>query len=108
MTNDEKALFMAILAMDSYNRGYGSQVTDGGGVNDPDGLGPTGQVGSAVVNTIANRVDQKEAGFFAVSYNTDDGAVIAATAAIQNSTFEHQSIYTATTALDHRISGDDN
>jgi len=34
MTNDEKALFMAILAMDSYNRGYGSQVTDGGGEDD--------------------------------------------------------------------------
>lgn len=33
-----KDLFLAILAMDSYNQGYGAEISDDG-ANDPDGLG---------------------------------------------------------------------
>ena len=70
-----KDLFLAILSMDSYNRGYGAGLSDGG-VNDPDGLGETGHIGSATLITRADlgiTTEQyqawQDAGFYAIAYD---------------------------------------
>jgi hypothetical protein len=70
-----KDLFLAILAMDSYNRGYNSGLTDGG-EGDPDGLGEAGRVGSAtILNPLSYGRDQieltnwQDAGFYALAYD---------------------------------------
>jgi hypothetical protein len=82
MAVTEKDLFLAILAMDSYNRGYGAGINDGGS-GDPDGLGLTGQIDTAtigqdssiIVDGSGSRIDD-DAGFYAAAYQTDDGTVI--------------------------------
>lgn len=70
-----KELYLALLSMDAYNRGYGAGITDGGD-NDPDGLGESGQIGSAsIVNPLSVGRGQaaydawQTAGFYAVAYD---------------------------------------
>jgi hypothetical protein len=76
-----KDLFLAILALDSYNRGYGSGLSDGG-KNDKDGLGDANgtEIGNAtVVGASSSRSNSPEvaAGFYAIAYDTEDyGTVI--------------------------------
>jgi hypothetical protein len=82
MAVTDKDLFLAILAMDSYNRGYGTGLNDGG-ANDPDGLGVSGSIGTATIaqdsstllDASGNRLDVA-AGFYAVAYETQYGTVI--------------------------------
>lgn len=71
MANDD--IFLAILAMDAYNRGYSS------GIELPDAKGT--QIGSATISkTIADIVgfsaNAEAIGFYAVAYDTPDGTVI--------------------------------
>ncbi|TAG15016.1 MAG: hypothetical protein EAZ40_13925 [Rhodobacterales bacterium] len=76
MTVTEKDLFLAILAMDSYNRGYDAGIKDGGD-NDPDGIGEFGsQIGNASVMAVALPQGAQAAGFYAVAYQTQYGTVI--------------------------------
>jgi hypothetical protein len=78
-----KDLMLAILAMDSYNRGYDaglSNGTSGAGSNDRQGLGGTGSsIGTAEVIREAD-IDAGtpgvEAGFYALAYDTDFGTVV--------------------------------
>jgi hypothetical protein len=81
-----KELFLAILSMDAYNRGYGSKISDGLGEadadgNDTDGLGRVGShVGSATVILDANQPSDQTASFYAIAYEltapVGDGADI--------------------------------
>jgi hypothetical protein len=80
-----KDLFLSVLAMDSYNRGYNAGiadfegVTDGEGIN-ADGLGETGRIGAS---TLVTRVDLsisdikylewQDAGFYAIAYDIGAG-----------------------------------
>ncbi len=60
-----KDLLLAILSMDSYNRGYNPGI---------EGLGESGFIGSARILSRPNEVDYQEwndAGFYAVSYTLD-------------------------------------
>lgn len=73
-----KNLLLAILSMDSYNRGYGAGISDGG-ENDSDGLGKSGFIGSAIIVARSNDIDYQEwqdAGFYSIAYDTDYGTVI--------------------------------
>ncbi len=80
MTVTEKELFLAILAMDSYNRGAGASINNNGS-DDPDGLDDSlgTQIGSATIS-VASSSDpnsaEVSAGFYAVAYNTQDGTFI--------------------------------
>ena len=56
-----KDLFLAILSMDSYNRGYNS------GINFSV---PNSNIGNAVVYTEKGDAEAQSAGFFAVAYDT--------------------------------------
>ena len=61
-------LFLAILSMDSYNRGYDAGISDGD-ANDPDGLGGAGSIiGNATVMDVALPAGFETAGFYAVAY----------------------------------------
>lgn len=65
-----KDLFLAILSMDAYNRGYGEGIS---------GLGGKGtKIGSTTIGDDANDAEgvAEAAGFYAVSYDTPDGIVI--------------------------------
>ncbi len=76
MSVTERDLFLAILAMDSYNRGSGAGLNDGGG-GDSDGLGEAGsQIGTATVLNIPLPQGSEAAGFYAVAYATQYGTVI--------------------------------
>jgi hypothetical protein len=77
MTVTEKDLFLAILAMDSYNRGYDAGLMDNG-ENDPDGLGdsPGTAVGGATILDVDLPQGAQAAGFYAVAYQTQYGTVI--------------------------------
>ncbi|WP_139790489.1 hypothetical protein [Rhizobium rhizosphaerae] len=62
--------FMAILAMDSYNRGYNAGIDDGVSGRDgkADGLGEAGsKVGTATVQDVNLPSNYQEAGFYAVA-----------------------------------------
>lgn len=61
-------LFLAILSMDSYNRGYGSGVS---------GLNETGRLGNATLKaaTTEQKSGWESAGFYALSYTIDDASV---------------------------------
>jgi len=76
-----KDLFLAILSMDAYNRGYGAGLTDGENVdadgNDVDGLGiVNAQIGRADVISQEGSPEAQAAGFYAIAYKiTDDAAI---------------------------------
>lgn len=72
MSNDPKAdLIYAILAMDSYNRGYGSGIKD---------LGETGSKAKIGAYSILQNISQsgwQSAGFYALAYkHADTGEVV--------------------------------
>jgi len=73
-------MFMAILAMDSYNRGYEAGIGDGQNVVngvDEDGLGAEGsQIGNAVVIQQDISEAAEAAGFYAVAYQWNGETVI--------------------------------
>jgi hypothetical protein len=58
-----KDLFLAILAMDAYNRGYNAGIG-----NNVDGLGRTGKIGNATINDVALPTGSVSASFYAQSY----------------------------------------
>ena len=63
-------VFLSILAMDSYNRGYNQGVK---------GLGDTGQIGTATIGPQSNISDDSVevlAGFYAISYNWQGSKVL--------------------------------
>lgn len=70
-----KDLFLAILSMDSYNRGYDAGLADGEGLqnatgNDADGLGEAGnKVGSATVKDTDLPSGAQAADFYAIAYD---------------------------------------
>jgi hypothetical protein len=67
MTISNKDLFMAILSMDSYNRGYGAGIT----------LPDSPKIGNAtIINTGPASDAWVTAGFYAAAYETDYGNVI--------------------------------
>lgn len=74
-------LFLAILSMDSYNRGYNAGISDGQNVidgTDTDGLGRTGSlIGNAVVLQDAQDVEvvAQAAGFYAIAYEIKDDSI---------------------------------
>jgi len=74
-----KDLFLSILSMDSYNRGYNAGIADGEGEadeneNDADGLGRLGaRVGSATVIADNNLEEAQSAGFYALAYDIGAG-----------------------------------
>jgi hypothetical protein len=70
-----KELMLAILAMDSYNRGYNSGIVGPNGTAQT-GLGLTGQIGLATVQANSSNLDtpgnvgrDQAASFFAISYS---------------------------------------
>jgi len=71
-------LFLAILAMDAYNRGYDAGIADGEGPtdangNDADGLGEAGkQIGTATVLNVPLPEGSEAAGFYAIAYEWTD------------------------------------
>jgi hypothetical protein len=78
-----KDLFLAILSMDAYNRGYGAGLTNED-VGAQGGLGETGQLGNATLLTRASLGldDQayqnwQAAGFYALAYQWNGETVIA-------------------------------
>ena len=60
-------LLLAILAMDSYNRGYGQGIT---------GLDETGQFGNVTIRDfrIGEQAGWQAAGFYAIAYQVPAGA----------------------------------
>ncbi|EDM71491.1 hypothetical protein RAZWK3B_19101 [Roseobacter sp. AzwK-3b] len=70
-----KDLFLAVLAMDSYNRGYNAGIADGEGTtdangDDADGLGEAGEkIGAATVLDFDLPANSQSAGFYALAYD---------------------------------------
>ena len=82
--NLSKDLWLALLSLDSYNRGYGAGLADGQGQkdddgNDTDGLGEAGSMlGGASVLDVDLPNGSQAAGFYAIAYDVPDiGRVIA-------------------------------
>ncbi len=72
-------LFMAILSMDAYNRGYGAGIEDGtpGADGTLDGLGEAGyRIGAATVKDVDLPAGSEAAGFYAVAYDWNGQKVI--------------------------------
>jgi len=72
-------LFMAILSMDAYNRGYGAGIEDGipgsGGL--PDGLGEAGyRIGNAEIKDVDLPNGSQAAGFYALANEWQGQTVI--------------------------------
>ena len=70
-----KDLFLSILSMDVYNRGYEAGIADSG-VGDPDGLGDRIgiQVGAATIEASSDsdpESPEASSGFYAISYSVD-------------------------------------
>lgn len=64
-----KDLFLSILAMDSYNRGYDAGISNGGD-EDSDGLGRIGsKIGTATVVADDNSSEAQAASFYAIAYD---------------------------------------
>jgi hypothetical protein len=71
-------LFYAILSLDSYNRGYGAGLSNGG-AGDPDGLGEAGFIGDVRILARPNGVDYaawQAASFYAVAYEDPSGNIV--------------------------------
>jgi hypothetical protein len=68
-----KELFLAILSMDSYNRGYGAGLG-----SEEDGLGSAirTKIGTATVYDTKGDTAAKSAGFYAISYTWGNETVI--------------------------------
>lgn len=71
-----KDLFLAILSMDAYNRGYGSGLGDGTNVDgqgaDLDGLGGLGsKIGTATITQEDVSPEAQATGFYALAYEMD-------------------------------------
>ena len=71
-----KDLFLSILAMDSYNRGYGAGISDGEHVENGVDLGLGDAIGTTIGSaTVSNRVSSdangaaQSAGFYALAYD---------------------------------------
>jgi Lipase (class 3) len=64
-------LMLAILAMDSYNRGYNAGIGAG-----PNGLGITGFIGNAEIKKVEQTETAVAASFFAISYSYNGRTVI--------------------------------
>lgn len=76
MTISDKDLFLAILSMDSYNRGYGAGINDSAN-NDQDGLGVSNAViGSATISFDISTQAAQNAGFYAAAYSWNNQTVI--------------------------------
>jgi hypothetical protein len=81
-TSISPELFLAILSMDAYNRGYDAGIGDGQNVVDgvdSDGLGRVGsQIGNATVVQDAQDIEgiAEAAGFYAVAYQWNGETVI--------------------------------
>jgi hypothetical protein len=77
-------LFLAILAMDAYNRGYDAGIATGESGSAITGLGDasdgTATIGTATVsfNLLDAEISQaaQSAGFYALAYDTDFGTVV--------------------------------
>ncbi len=72
-------LFLAILSMDAYNRGYGAGIEDGipGVDGELDGLGEAGhRIGDATVKDVDLPSGSEAAGFYAVAYEWNGQTVI--------------------------------
>jgi len=71
----DKIVFNAILAMDSYNRGYDNKFT-----NDSVGLGDVGsEIGNAIVTQESDKIEKSpsvNASFYAVAYNYNGETII--------------------------------
>ncbi|MDR2858608.1 MAG: hypothetical protein LBV50_12305 [Novosphingobium sp.] len=66
----DRDLFLAILAMDSYNRGYGAGIKD---------LPVSGKIGNATILDIPLPEGSEAVGFYAIAYkNIDTGEVVIA------------------------------
>ncbi len=73
--NISPELFMAVLSMDAYNRGYES------GIGGPDGLGSAigTMIGNASISYASDSIENSEertAGFYAVAYQWNGETVI--------------------------------
>jgi Lipase (class 3) len=78
MTITAKDLFLSILAMDSYNRGYGAGISDSVD-NDQNGLGlgvASARIGGATLGQDISTQAAKEAGFYAVTYTLGSETII--------------------------------
>lgn len=62
----DRNLFLAILAMDSYNRGYGFHIT---------GLTEEGKLGNATLLTAPSQAGWEDAGFYAIAYQLPSGYI---------------------------------
>jgi hypothetical protein len=60
-----KDLFLAILSMDAYNRGYGSGINFG---SNSDAVGTA--IGNAFIWATRGQPDAQSAGFYALAYDT--------------------------------------
>jgi hypothetical protein len=60
-----KDLFLAILSMDSYNRGYNAGITFG---ENSDALG--GAIGNATIAATRGQSDAQSVGFYGIAYDT--------------------------------------
>lgn len=72
-------LLLAILSMDSYNRGYGAGLEDadatGGGLGVTDDTAIF-RIGSAAIRFDSRDLADEDAGFYSIAYDTDYGTVI--------------------------------
>lgn len=69
-----KDLFLAILSMDSYNRGYGEGISGLGGKGTKIGSATLGDDSSILRDENGDRVDQA-AGFYAIAYDVAGSGV---------------------------------
>jgi hypothetical protein len=67
----DKDLFLALLSMDSYNRGYNPGISGLGGIGT--GIGGTTLISQSAIGETSAEV---AAGFYAAAYNTEYGTVI--------------------------------